>query len=136
MVDRTQLHGERHTRQLGGDRREELRRRLAGATYAEIAASGGGILSTVRETRAAAADGVPAVLLFGIPAHKDEVASAAYDPDAPVQAAVRAIKRDSPHTVVMTDVCLCEYTSHGHCGLVVDGEIVVGRELDSVDLGR
>ena len=84
----------------------------------------------VREARAAAADGVPAVLLFGIPSHKDEVASAAYDPDAPVQAAVRAIKRDSPHTVVMTDVCLCEYTSHGHCGLVVDGEIVNDQSVD------
>jgi porphobilinogen synthase len=78
---------------------------------------------TVREVTAAAAEGVSAVLLFGIPAHKDDLASAAYDPEAPVQSAIRAIKRESPHTVVMTDVCLCEYTSHGHCGVIVDQEV-------------
>ena len=74
----------------------------------------------VRETEAARADGVPGVLLFGLPAKKDDIGSAAYDADAPVQSAVRAIKRASPDTVVVTDVCLCEYTSHGHCG-VLDG---------------
>ena len=61
---------------------------------------------------------MPGVLLFGIPAHKDDIGSSAYDNDAPVQAAVRAIKRNAPDTVVVTDVCLCEYTSHGHCGIL------------------
>jgi porphobilinogen synthase len=77
----------------------------------------------VREVTAAAGDGVSAVLLFGLPGYKDEVGSAAYDAEAPVQAAVRAIKRESPQTVVITDVCLCEYTSHGHCGVLIDQEV-------------
>ncbi len=77
----------------------------------------------VKEAAAARADGVPGVLLFGLPAYKDEVGSAAYDAQAPVQAAVRAIKQAHPEILVVTDVCLCEYTSHGHCGIVVDGEI-------------
>ena len=77
----------------------------------------------VKEAVAAKADGVPGVLLFGLPAYKDEVGSAAYDTQAPVQSAVRAIKDASPDILVVTDVCLCEYTSHGHCGLVVNGEI-------------
>jgi len=76
----------------------------------------------VRETEAARQDGVPGVLLFGLPAEKDEIGSAAYDNDAPVQAAVRAIKRAVPDSVVVTDVCLCEYTSHGHCGILVEDE--------------
>ena len=75
----------------------------------------------VRETAAASADGVRAVLLFGLPDHKDAEGSAAYDPEAPVQAAVRAIKRDVPEVLVITDVCLCEYTDHGHCG-ILDGD--------------
>jgi porphobilinogen synthase len=66
---------------------------------------------------------VPGVLLFGLPDAKDEIGSAAYDPDAPVQRAVRAIKAADPEILVVTDVCLCEYTSHGHCGVIVDGEI-------------
>jgi porphobilinogen synthase len=77
----------------------------------------------VKESMAAKADGVPGVLLFGLPAYKDELGSAAYDAQAPVQAAVRAIKQADPDIVVITDVCLCEYTSHGHCGVVVNGEI-------------
>jgi porphobilinogen synthase len=77
----------------------------------------------VKEAVAARADGVPGVLLFGLPAYKDEVGSAAYDAHAPVQAAVRAIKAADSDILVITDVCLCEYTSHGHCGLVVNGEI-------------
>jgi len=77
----------------------------------------------VKESEAAAKDGVPGVLLFGIPAHKDDIGSAAYDSEAPVQAAVRAIKRSLPGTIVVTDVCLCEYTSHGHCGILVDHEV-------------
>jgi porphobilinogen synthase len=77
----------------------------------------------VAEAAAARADGVPGVLLFGLPGHKDDVGSAAYDAQAPVQAAARAIKRTHPDILVITDVCLCEYTSHGHCGLIVDGRI-------------
>ena len=69
------------------------------------------------------AGGVPAVLLFGLPAAKDEVGSGAYDDEGVVQMAVRAIKEAHPDLTVMTDVCLCEYTSHGHCGFVRDGEV-------------
>ena len=78
----------------------------------------------VREAAAAKADGVPGVLLFGLPDQKDAVGSGAYDPEAPVQAATRAIKQEVPGLLVITDVCLCEYTSHGHCGILVDEEIV------------
>jgi porphobilinogen synthase len=78
----------------------------------------------VREAAAAKADGVPGVLLFGLPDGKDAEGSAAADPEAPVQRAVRAIKREVRDLVVITDVCLCEYTSHGHCGLL-DGEEIV-----------
>jgi porphobilinogen synthase len=77
----------------------------------------------VREVEAARVDGVPGVLLFGLPEHKDDIGSAAYDSEAPVQAAIRSIKRASPDTVVVTDVCLCEYTSHGHCGVLVDRDV-------------
>ena len=77
----------------------------------------------VRETAAARADGVRSVLLFGLPDHKDAIGSSAYDAEAPVQAAVRAIKREIPDVLVVTDVCLCEYTDHGHCGLLVDGDV-------------
>ena len=78
----------------------------------------------VTEAAAAAADGIRGVLLFGLPAAKDPVGSAADDDAAPVQAAVRAIKRAAPELLVTTDVCLCEYTSHGHCG-ILDGETIV-----------
>jgi porphobilinogen synthase len=78
----------------------------------------------VKEAAAAHAEGVGGVLLFGLPAYKDEIGSAAYDPGAPVQAAVRAIKREHRDILVVTDVCLCEYTSHGHCGIVADEEVV------------
>jgi porphobilinogen synthase len=77
----------------------------------------------VREAEAAKADCVRAVILFGLPDHKDSVGSAAYDPEAPVQSAIRAIKRAVQDVVVITDVCLCEYTDHGHCGIVVDQAI-------------
>ena len=77
----------------------------------------------VREAAAAKADGVPGVLLFGLPDAKDAEGSAAFDPDAPVQNAVRALKRDVPDLLVVTDVCLCEYTSHGHCGILAGEEI-------------
>jgi porphobilinogen synthase len=78
----------------------------------------------VTEAAAAKADGVPAVILFGLPSHKDLRGSAAADPDAPVQSAIRALKRDVRDLLVMTDVCLCEYTSHGHCGIVDGDEIL------------
>ncbi len=78
----------------------------------------------VREAAAARADGVPGVLLFGLPDTKDDVGSSALDPEGPVQSATRAIKREVPGLLVATDVCLCEYTSHGHCGIVIDEEIV------------
>ena len=71
-----------------------------------------------------AALGIPAVLLFGIPAHKDEAATGAYDDEGIVQLAVRALKQAQPGLTVITDVCLCEYMSHGHCGVVrEDGEV-------------
>ena len=67
--------------------------------------------------------GIPAVLLFGIPEHKDKVGSAAYHPEGVIQQAIRAIKKSVPKLLVVTDVCLCEYTSHGHCGVVVNGYV-------------
>jgi porphobilinogen synthase len=67
--------------------------------------------------------GIPAVILFGIPESKDEVGSGAYDPNGIVQRAVRAIKRELPNLLVICDVCLDEYTSHGHCGLIKNGEV-------------
>jgi len=77
----------------------------------------------VPEARAVAALGLPAVLLFGLPASKDAEGSGAYDPEGIVQRAVRALKAALPELVVIGDVCLCEYTSHGHCGPVVNGEV-------------
>jgi len=66
---------------------------------------------------------IPAVLLFGIPPEKDEAGSGAYADDGIVQEAVRAVKKEFPELLVITDVCLCEYTSHGHCGLIKDGRV-------------
>jgi porphobilinogen synthase len=77
----------------------------------------------VKEVRAASGDGIRSVLLFGLPDHKDAIGSASYDADAPVQSAVRAIKRELPGVLVATDVCLCEYTDHGHCGIIVGHEV-------------
>src|SRR5260221_8697264 len=77
----------------------------------------------VKEVEGARGDGIRSVLLFGLPEYKDAVGSASYDPDAPVQAAVRAIKRALPDVLVATDVCLCEYTDHGHCGIIVGNEV-------------
>ncbi len=86
----------------------------------------------VAETAAAAGDGVRSVLLFGLPRNedKDDAGSPADDPEAPVQTAIRAIKRETPAMLVMTDVCLCEYTSHGHCGIVDDDVIVNDATVD------
>jgi porphobilinogen synthase len=77
----------------------------------------------IGEAAAAKAEGISGVLLFGLPDSKDDVGSTAFDPEAPVQTAVRALKREVPDLLVVTDVCLCEYTSHGHCGILVDDEI-------------
>jgi porphobilinogen synthase len=86
----------------------------------------------VRETAAARADGIKSVILFGIPERKDDIGSQAYDPEAPVQSAIRAIKRETPDVLVVTDVCLCEYTDHGHCGIVIDGEIANDPTVDQL----
>ena len=66
---------------------------------------------------------IPAVLLFGIPADKDEVGSAAYHLQGVIQQAIKTIKKTTPELIVITDVCLCEYTSHGHCGVIADGDV-------------
>jgi porphobilinogen synthase len=82
------------------------------------------ISNAVEEAGAAHALGIPAVLLFGIPAEKDEVGSGAYDDEGVIQMATRAIKEAHPDLLVITDVCLCEYTSHGHCGVLTpDGQV-------------
>src|SRR5215831_18460694 len=75
------------------------------------------------EARALAEVGVPAVILFGIPDRKDARASGATDPDGVVPRALRAIREAAPGLVLVTDVCLCEYTDHGHCGVVRDGDV-------------
>ena len=82
------------------------------------------ISEAVREAGEVHGLGVPAVLLFGIPSEKDEHGSGAYDDEGVVQLTVRALKEEHPELVVITDVCLCSYTSHGHCGVVVeDGSV-------------
>jgi porphobilinogen synthase len=86
----------------------------------------------VRESAAARADGIRAVLLFGLPDRKDDIGSMAYDPEAPVQSATRAIKRELPDMLVITDVCLCEYTDHGHCGIVIEGHIANDPTVDQL----
>jgi porphobilinogen synthase len=82
------------------------------------------------EAEEAAGVGVPAVLLFGIPETKDEIGSEAYAEDGIVQRALRALADRLPELVLVTDVCLCEYTSHGHCGLVSDGEVLNDLTLE------
>ena len=73
--------------------------------------------------------GIKAVLVFGIPDHKDEMGSGAYDEHGIVQEAIRLMKKEYPDLLVIADVCLCEYTSHGHCGLIQDGEILNDETL-------
>jgi porphobilinogen synthase len=74
--------------------------------------------------------GIPAVILFGIPEHKDEKGTSAYSPDGVIQNAIKAIKDAVPDLFIITDVCLCEYTSHGHCGVVRNGEILNDPTLE------
>ena len=100
----------------------------AGSGVRQAVASMPGVSQTsvdelLKDARAAAALGIGGVLLFGIPSHKDDEGSAAWDDAGPVQEAVRALKREVPGLVVITDVCMCEYTSHGHCGVLVNGEV-------------
>jgi porphobilinogen synthase len=84
----------------------------------------------LREVEALVRSGVQAVILFGIPAEKDEQATGAWEDDGIVQQALRALRPRFPELVLMTDVCLCEYTSHGHCGVIVDGEVHNDRSLE------
>jgi porphobilinogen synthase len=81
------------------------------------------------EAKEIAALGIPAILLFGIPSQKDATGSSACHPRGIVQQAIKAIKKAVPGLIVITDVCLCEYTSHGHCGIVKDGEVDNGLTL-------
>lgn len=84
----------------------------------------------VRECVEVKSLGVPAVILFGIPEQKDEVGSGAYDEFGIVQRAIHAIKKEVPELLLITDVCLCEYTSHGHCGIVRGDEIVNDASIE------
>jgi len=85
---------------------------------------------TVDECRAVSDLGIPAVILFGVPEAKDSTGSHAYRDDGVVPRAVRAIKQAVPALAVITDVCLCEYTDHGHCGVVVEGEVDNDATID------
>lgn len=84
----------------------------------------------VKEAAAAEAIGVKGIILFGLPAAKDEFGSGAYHEKGIVQQAVRAIRESSPDLMIITDTCLCEYTSHGHCGVVSDGEVLNDPSLE------
>jgi porphobilinogen synthase len=84
----------------------------------------------LREAEALGALGIPALLLFGVPEEKDDDASGAWADDGVVQQALRALRQRFPELLLLTDVCLCSYTSHGHCGIVEDGEIVNDATLD------
>jgi len=84
----------------------------------------------LEDARAARDAGVGGVLLFGIPDTKDAIGSSAWDEHGPVQQAVRALKRELPGIVTITDVCMCEYTDHGHCGVLRDGEVVNDETLE------
>ena len=90
------------------------------------------ISGLVEEAGAVHAAGVPAVILFGIPAAKDEAGSGAYDDEGIVQMAIRALKEAHPELVVIADTCLCEYTSHGHCGVLRDGNVDNDASLELI----
>lgn len=83
-----------------------------------------------KEAAAASALGLKGIILFGLPETKDEGASGAFDKNGIVQQAVRAVRSAAPELVIMTDTCLCEYTSHGHCGVVRDGEVLNDPSLE------
>jgi len=89
-----------------------------------------GVDLAVEEAQAASELGIPAVLIFGLPESKDALGSDAYDPDGIVQRAARAIKAACPDVVLIGDVCLCEYTSHGHCGVIQDSGVDNDRTLE------
>ena len=74
--------------------------------------------------------GIPAVLLFGLPAEKDPLGTGAYDPEGIIQEAIRVIKKEAPQLLVVTDVCLCEYTDHGHCGVIDQGRVDNDQTLE------
>lgn len=74
--------------------------------------------------------GIPGIILFGLPEHKDETGSSAFDPNGVVHVAIKAIKDAVPELLVITDVCMCEYTSHGHCGIVKGGEVLNDPTLE------
>src|SRR5436305_2691796 len=114
----------------GIDRREPIAE-MPGVDHLSIA-------HAVEEAGEAAALGIPAVLLFGLPAAKDEEGSGAWDDEGVVQLATRAIKQAHPELLVITDLCLCEYTSHGHCGVIRDrgGELSVDNDATLELLNR
>src|SRR5919106_6181895 len=85
-----------------------------------------------RDASAAFDAGVPAVILFGLPESKDETATGAYARDGVVQGAIRAVRRAVPELIVIADTCLCEYTSHGHCGVVREGEVLNDESLELI----
>src|SRR4029078_8333063 len=89
-----------------------------------------GVDALQREVEELARGGVQAVMLFGIPAEKDEQATGAWEDDGIVQQALRALRPRFPELVLLTDVCLCEYTSHGHCGVIVDGEVANDQSVE------
>lgn len=150
MITRTRMSGFVRTRRLR--RSEGLRQlaretRLSGADFVyplfvmhgknerrEIASMPGQYQITTdlleREAAELGSLGIPAVLLFGLPAAKDDLGSEAYADEGIVQQAVRVLKSAAPELVVVTDVCLCEYTSHGHCGIVSGGEVDNDATLD------
>ena len=89
-----------------------------------------GLDALQREVEELVRGGVQAVMLFGIPAEKDEQATGAWEDDGIVQQALRALRPRFPELVLLTDVCLCEYTSHGHCGVIVDGEVANDQSVE------
>src|SRR5947209_8781988 len=107
----------------GLDRREPIRE-MPGVDHLSIT-------HAVEEAGEAAALGIPAVLLFGLPAAKDDEGSGAWDDEGIIQLATRAIKDAHPDLLVICDLCLCEYTSHGHCGVLRDGPAGLGVDNDA-----
>ena len=89
-----------------------------------------GLDALQREVEELVRGGVQAVMLFGIPAEKDEQATGAWEDDGIVQQALRVLRPRFPELVLLTDVCLCEYTSHGHCGVIVDGEVANDQSVE------